>query len=82
MKRTFTMITSALILLFVAAILAFPKLQEPTKPISKKATPSLIVRTTKKTVRPTEEKEEPVTLRFRINASFEPEPTEESENEK
>ncbi len=72
------MIASALILLFVAAILAAPKYQEPTKTISKKTVPILVAKTTKK-MRPTEEKKEPVTLRFKIKPSFEPKPTEETE---
>lgn len=71
--RTFTLPALALILLFVAAIFAFPKYKEPAKTQIK--TSKLEVKTTSTKV----SKPKPFDVKFGLNATFGPKPqTEEN----
>ena len=71
--RTFTLPALALVLLFVAAIFAFPKFQEPAKTQIK--TSKLEVKTTGAKV----SKPKPFDIEFGLTASFGPKPqTEEN----
>ncbi len=81
MKSTLTAL-SGLVLLIVAAILAFPNLQDQPK-TSQKSTSSLVVKTPHKTQILKEKKEtnepETVTVQFGLNANFSPKPGTETE---
>lgn len=82
MKCTLTALLG-LVLLIGAAILAFPKLQDQPKKVSKKTVSSLVVKTPYKTQISKEKKEtkesETVTVQFGLKANFGPKPATETE---
>lgn len=82
MKSTLTSLLG-LILLIVAAILAFPKLQDQPKISSQKTLTNLVVKTASKPKVSKEKQEtqepETVTVQFGLKPNFGPKPTTETE---
>lgn len=69
--RTLTLILLGLVIIFVAAIIAAPKLENKSVMISKEPTTRFEVKT-KKTNRETPAEKEEFVVSFGVNASFEP----------